>query len=56
VLGDIHVASALFFDVGVYAMVVGSTLLMLTALGHQSVRAHKPSNQAKAVASQGGAA
>ncbi|WP_421553362.1 monovalent cation/H+ antiporter subunit A [Pseudomonas yamanorum] len=55
-LGDIHVASALFFDVGVYAMVVGSTLLMLTALGHQSVRAHKPSNQAKAVASQGGAA
>ncbi|NWC92924.1 MULTISPECIES: monovalent cation/H+ antiporter subunit A [unclassified Pseudomonas] len=56
VLGDIHIASALFFDVGVYAMVVGSTLLMLTALGHQSVRAHKPSNQAKAVASQGGAA
>jgi len=56
VLGDIHVASALFFDVGVYAMVVGSTLLMLTALGHQSVRAHKPSNQAKAIASQGGAA
>ena len=56
VLGDIHVASALFFDVGVYAMVVGSTLLMLTALGHQSVRAHKPSDQAKAVASPGGAA
>lgn len=56
VLGDIHVASALFFDVGVYAMVVGSTLLMLTALGHQSVRAHKPGNQAKAVASPGGAA
>jgi len=56
VLGDIHIASALFFDIGVYAMVVGSTLLMLTALGHQSVRAHKPSNQAKAVASPGGAA
>ena len=56
VLGDIHVASALFFDVGVYAMVVGSTLLMLTALGHQSVRAHKPSNQAKVVAATEGAA
>ncbi|OPA83580.1 monovalent cation/H+ antiporter subunit A [Pseudomonas fluorescens] len=55
-LGDIHIASALFFDVGVYAMVVGSTLLMLTALGHQSVRAHKPSNQAKAVAATEGAA
>ena len=56
VLGDIHVASALFFDVGVYAMVVGSTLLMLTALGHQSVRAHKPSNQPKTVAATEGAA
>ncbi|MDY7553961.1 monovalent cation/H+ antiporter subunit A [Pseudomonas veronii] len=56
VLGDIHIASALFFDVGVYAMVVGSTLLMLTALGHQSVRAHKPSNQPKTVATQEGAA
>jgi len=56
VLGDIHIASALFFDVGVYAMVVGSTLLMLTALGHQSVRAHKPSNQPKAVAATEGAA
>ena len=55
-LGDIHIASALFFDVGVYAMVVGSTLLMLTALGHQSVRAHKPSNQAKVVAATEGAA
>ena len=56
VLGDIHIASALFFDVGVYAVVVGSTLLMLTALGHQSVRAHKPSNQAKVVAATEGAA
>ena len=56
VLGNIHIASALFFDVGVYAMVVGSTLLMLTALGHQSVRAHKPSNQAKVVAATEGAA
>ncbi|ATN11968.1 monovalent cation/H+ antiporter subunit A [Pseudomonas sp. FDAARGOS_380] len=55
-LGDIHIASALFFDVGVYAMVVGSTLLMLTALGHQSVRAHKPSNQPKVVAATEGAA
>jgi len=56
VLGDIHIASALFFDVGVYAMVVGSTLLMLIALGHQSVRAHKPSNQPKTVATPEGAA
>jgi multicomponent K+:H+ antiporter subunit A len=41
-LGDLHVASALFFDIGVYAVVVGSTLLILTALAHQSVRSHRP--------------
>ena len=49
-LGDLHVASALFFDIGVFTVVVGSTLLILTALAHQSVRAHRP--QAKP-ASQG---
>lgn len=56
-LGDIHIASALFFDIGVYAVVVGSTLLILTALAHQSVRGHKTSAQpkpvAKAAATQG---
>ncbi|OAI88188.1 monovalent cation/H+ antiporter subunit A [Pseudomonas putida] len=41
-LGDLHIASALFFDVGVFTVVVGSTLLILTALAHQSVRAHRP--------------
>ncbi|MNP08895.1 Na(+)/H(+) antiporter subunit B [compost metagenome] len=46
-LGDIHIASALFFDVGVYAVVVGSTLLILTALAHQSVRGHKTAAQPK---------
>src|SRR5471030_151793 len=50
VLGDIHIASALFFDVGVYAMVVGSTLLILTALAHQSVRGHKTAAQPKSAA------
>ncbi|TDF77862.1 monovalent cation/H+ antiporter subunit A [Pseudomonas sp. H9] len=48
VLGDIHVASALFFDVGIFTVVVGSTLLILTALAHQSVRGHRPANQPKA--------
>ncbi|WP_460045116.1 monovalent cation/H+ antiporter subunit A [Pseudomonas sp. S2_H01] len=43
-LGDVHVASALFFDIGVYAVVVGSTLLILTALAHQSVRSHRPTS------------
>jgi len=53
-LGDVHVASALFFDVGVYTVVVGSTLLILTALAHQSVRAYRPGNSSKT--SQAGAA
>jgi multicomponent K+:H+ antiporter subunit A len=52
-LGDFHVASALFFDVGVFTVVVGSTLLILTALGHQSVRAHRPSSLPKGIAPKG---
>ncbi|MFZ2858904.1 monovalent cation/H+ antiporter subunit A [Acidovorax sp.] len=40
-LGDIHVASAMFFDMGVFTLVVGSTLLILTAIAHQSVRGHR---------------
>ncbi|MDB5817732.1 MAG: putative monovalent cation/H+ antiporter subunit, partial [Rhizobacter sp.] len=39
--GEIHFASATFFDIGVFAVVVGSTLLILTALAHQSVRRHR---------------
>jgi len=41
VIGEIHVASALFFDIGVFTLVVGSTLLMLTGIAHQSVRGHR---------------
>ncbi|WP_213878813.1 monovalent cation/H+ antiporter subunit A [Pseudomonas sp. dw_358] len=44
--GDIHIASALFFDVGVYTVVVGATLLILTALAHQSVRSHRTGSHA----------
>ena len=40
-IGEIHIASALFFDIGVFTLVVGSTLLVLTALAHQSVRSHR---------------
>ncbi|MCF5707645.1 monovalent cation/H+ antiporter subunit A [Pseudomonas syringae] len=54
VLGDLHFASALFFDVGVYAVVVGATLLILTALAHQSVRSHRPTQLPKPVANPQG--
>ena len=40
-LGGLHVPSALFFDLGVFAIVLGSTMLILTALSHQSVRSHR---------------
>ena len=40
-IGEIHIASALFFDIGVFTLVVCSTLLVLTALAHQSVRSHR---------------
>ena len=46
-LGDIHVASALFYDIGVFTLVVGATLLILTALGHQSVRGHRQAKVAE---------
>ncbi|HET9596728.1 MAG TPA: monovalent cation/H+ antiporter subunit A [Anaeromyxobacteraceae bacterium] len=41
VVGVVHLPSATFFDLGVLSLVVGSTLLILTALAHQSVRAHR---------------
>ena len=31
----------MIFDLGVFALVVGSTVLMLIALAHQSVRRHR---------------
>ena len=39
--GAVHLPSASVFDLGVFAVVLGSTLLMLTALAHQSLRARR---------------
>ena len=41
VLGDLHLPSAFFFDLGVFAVVLGSTLLLLVAIAHQSLRAQR---------------
>ena len=41
VLGELHLPSAFLFDLGVFAVVLGSTLLLLTALAHQSLRAQR---------------
>ena len=39
-LGELHLSSVLLFDLGVYMLVVGSTVLMLVAIAHQSLRSH----------------
>ncbi|MDQ9172217.1 monovalent cation/H+ antiporter subunit A [Oxalobacteraceae bacterium R-40] len=41
VLGEMHLPSAFFFDLGVFVAVVGTTMLILVALAHQSVRSHR---------------
>jgi multicomponent K+:H+ antiporter subunit A len=40
-IGTVHLPSSTFFDFGVFAVVVGATLLILTALAHQSIRSHR---------------
>jgi multicomponent K+:H+ antiporter subunit A len=39
--GELHLPSALLFDIGVFLLVVGATTLMLVALAHQSLRARR---------------
>jgi len=38
IIGAVPMASAFLFDIGVFAVVVGTTALMLIALAHQSIR------------------
>lgn len=40
-VGEIPLASAILFDLGVFSLVVGATVLMLIALAHQSIRRHR---------------
>jgi multicomponent K+:H+ antiporter subunit A len=41
ILGETHIPTAVLFDAGIFAVVMGSTLLMLIALAHQSIRSHR---------------
>ncbi|MFA7668314.1 MAG: hydrogen gas-evolving membrane-bound hydrogenase subunit E, partial [Burkholderiaceae bacterium] len=44
VIGAVHLSSVLLFDIGVYTLVIGATVLMIIALAHQSLRLYrKPS-------------
>ena len=40
-IGKVPAASALLFDLGVFMLVVGSTVLILVALAHQSIRINR---------------
>ena len=49
-LGAVPLASALLFDLGVFLLVVGATVLNLIALAHQSVRGHRAAPREAAAA------
>jgi multicomponent K+:H+ antiporter subunit A len=40
-VGKVHLASVLLFDLGILSLVLGATSLMLIALAHQSLRSHR---------------
>lgn len=40
-IGEVHLSSVLLFDLGVYLLVIGATVLMLIAVAHQSLRSHR---------------
>ncbi|MBN9424941.1 MAG: monovalent cation/H+ antiporter subunit A, partial [Burkholderiales bacterium] len=40
-LGEVPLPSAFMFDLGVFTLVIGATVLVLVALAHQSVRSHR---------------
>ncbi len=42
-IGDVPLATAILFDLGVFSLVLGATILMLVALAHQSIRSHRAS-------------
>ena len=52
-LGKLPLASALFFDFGVFALVLGATVLVLIALAHQSLRVYR-AGAARANTASGG--
>jgi multicomponent K+:H+ antiporter subunit A len=46
VFGEVHIPSAMFFDLGIFSVVVGATMLILTAIAHQSLRSRRPDRRA----------
>jgi multicomponent K+:H+ antiporter subunit A len=52
-IGRVPAATALLFDLGVFALVVGATVLMLIALAHQSIRRPKPASTSRPMSRKG---
>lgn len=44
-IGELHLSSVLLFDIGVFMVVVGGTVLMLVAIAHQSLRRPRKASQ-----------
>ena len=53
-IGKVPFATALLFDLGVYLLVVGATVLILVAIAHQSLRSRRPAAEDETRASRGG--
>ncbi|RUT32581.1 monovalent cation/H+ antiporter subunit A [Arsenicitalea aurantiaca] len=53
-IGRVPVASALLFDLGIFLLVVGATVLILIALAHQSVRSPKAARAPRPLGPVGG--
>jgi multicomponent K+:H+ antiporter subunit A len=49
ILGAVPMASAVLFDLGVFALVVGATVLVLIALAHQSIRVPRVAREQPAI-------
>jgi multicomponent K+:H+ antiporter subunit A len=47
-VGDVPAATALLFDLGVFALVVGATIVVLIALAHQSLRGRARAHEEEA--------
>ncbi len=47
-IGEVPMPSAFVFDLGVLALVVGATVLVLVSLAHQSVRSHRVAQEPQA--------
>jgi multicomponent K+:H+ antiporter subunit A len=54
VIGELHLSTVLLFDIGVFLLVIGATVLILVALAHQSRRGHRKQG-AVHVEAEGGA-